>query len=403
MSDTFAIPAVTATLSTLLEPVGTIRFERPTDISGADTGLNLFLYQVTHNPGLRNEDLPFRDGGGRIVRQPVVALNLSYLITAVGGAPEAELDAQHKLGHAMSLLHDNAALTRPQIRAAVGSLPDIEGLDDADLADQLEAVKLTPIPLSSEDQHRMWAAFTVAYRLSVAYEASVVLISRQRATRATLPVRTATVTTVPLRRPRIDAVHPHVATAGATLTIDGRDLAAQGTRVEFASGEEPPTKLTDRRIEVVVPTALRAGVQRLCVVQPVALGKPPSPRPGFESNLGVFTLAPKIVTAAPYVATLGPPGAPQDGVLTLDLDPPVGRRQRVALIAGDQTLLRRPPEGATTETAEVVFTVPMAFPKGRHLMRVSVDGVETALEVDADPSSPTYDQYLGPALEVKSA
>ena len=47
--------------------------------------------------------------------------------------------------------------------------------------------------------------------------------------------------------------------------------------------------------------------------------------------------------------------------------------------------------------------MPKAFPKGRHLMRVSVDGVETALEVDTDQSSPTYDQYLGPVLEVKSA
>lgn len=399
MSNTFAIPAVTATLSTLLEPVGTIRFERPTDISGGDTGLNLFLYQVSHNPGLRNEDLPFRDGGGWLVRQPVVALNLSYLITVVGGAPEAELDAQHKLGQAMSLLHDNAVLTRAQIRAAVGSLPEVDGLDGADLADQLEAVKLTPIPLTSEDQHRMWAAFTVAYRLSVAYEASVVLISRPRPTRATLPVRRATVTTVPIRRPWIDAVLPQIATSGATLTIEGRDLAAEGTRVAFAMGDEPPTKLTDRRIEVVAPTALRAGVQRLRVVQPVVLGTPQSARPGFESNLGVFTLAPKIQTAPPYVVTLGQ----QDGVLTLDLEPPVTRRQRVALIAGDQTLLRRPPEGATPETAKATFTVPAAFPKGRHLMRVSVDGAETALKVDTDPSSPTYDQYLGPVLEVKSA
>ena len=123
MSSPLAIAAVTAVLKDLLNEglinndlaqVGSFSVSAtpPDRITTGDTEpnrLNWFLYQVTPNPGWRNEGLPsFASQGGRLTNPPL-ALDLHYLLTAYG---HVDLNAEILLGYAMELLHDTPVLTR---------------------------------------------------------------------------------------------------------------------------------------------------------------------------------------------------------------------------------------------------------------------------------------------------
>ena len=79
--------------------------------------LNLFLHQVTPNPGWRNVGLPGFDGSGRQrIGNPPLALDLHYLLTAYGSS---DLHAEVLLGYAMQLMHETPVLARNAIRKAL--------------------------------------------------------------------------------------------------------------------------------------------------------------------------------------------------------------------------------------------------------------------------------------------
>ena len=110
-------------------PSGLRAFTRPEDQGKAeDARVNLFLYRVTENGYLQNQEIPGR--GGSDYGHPPLSLNLHYLLTAYGsdlipGATPATTDeklAQFLLGSAMRVLHDvpivTEALTTVRARAA---------------------------------------------------------------------------------------------------------------------------------------------------------------------------------------------------------------------------------------------------------------------------------------------
>jgi hypothetical protein len=102
----------------------------------------------------------------------------------------------------------------------------------------------------------------------------------------------------------------------------------------------------------------------------------------FESAPVPFLLSPKITSTLPATAT-------HAAGLTLELAPPVTRTQRVVALLGDVALARDLPDFDPTDpnaldpVAEVHFDVPAAIANGSHLLRVQVDGVESALETNA--------------------
>ncbi|MBI2753367.1 MAG: DUF4255 domain-containing protein [Betaproteobacteria bacterium] len=208
MSSALAIAAVTATLKDILNDgllnhdlssVGsfTVTASPPDRITTGNTEpnqLNLFLYQVTANLGWRNVDLPSRNGrGDRLTNQPL-ALDLHYMLSAYGSE---DFNAEILLGYAMQLLHENPVLTRDQIRASLAAPAPVGGsvlppafgsLQALDLADQVEAIKISPVFLSTEDLSKMWTAMQARYRPTMAYLVSVVLIQSANATQAAPPV-----------------------------------------------------------------------------------------------------------------------------------------------------------------------------------------------------------------------
>ena len=145
-----------------------------------------------------------------------------------------------------------------------------------------------------------------------------------------------------------------------------------------------------------MPSGLKAGLNPLQVVHEVLLGDPPVQHAGvgFESNVAALVVAPQITTIAPVVASAG-------GTLTLAVKPDVGREQRVAVLVGETALAvppRKPTDPPTSASVEV--GIPGNHATGTFLLRVQVDGAISALQVDDDPNSPTFEQYVGPLVEV---
>jgi hypothetical protein len=175
MSNALAIAAVTATLRHLLDRglsadlPGTQVTTRPPDKArGGATGnqVNLFLYQTQPNAAWRNTTLAGSAGAGP--GQPPLALNLYYLLSAYGQNDDDPDPYSHRLlGEAMRILHARPVLAPADIR---------EALTGNDLYEQVERVRVTPQPLTLDEMAKLWSTFQTQYRISVAYEVSVVLI-----------------------------------------------------------------------------------------------------------------------------------------------------------------------------------------------------------------------------------
>jgi len=407
MSNELAIAAVTRTLRQLvddavkeavpnnipndvkptnqIQDVTTLPLDKARDSNATTNQVNLFLYHTVLNAAWRNQDLPRQARPGEL-SQPPLALNLYYLITAYG-QDNNELISQFLLGRAMRVLHDHALLMPSEISNALAA---------SELHDQIERVRITPQPLSIEDISKLWMTFQTQYRFSAAYEVSVVLIDGRRQKRAALPVRAANIYVSTFRRPVLDVVSPQVILSGGKLVIQGQNLSGDAVKVRFGTTLVNADTASDQQLEVTLPAGLGAGVNTVQVVQELKLGTPPAPHPGagFESNVAAFVLAPRITAAPPISAARGT-------TLSLSVTPPVGREQRAVLLVGDQTISRSAPavsDPATTSSLD--FPVPTNFPTGTFLLRVQVDGAESSLEVNTNPASPTFNQYIGPKVTI---
>jgi len=154
----------------------------------------LFLYRVTPNLGWRNAGLPVRNADGELVTNPMLALDLHYMLTAYGAD---DFNAEILLGYAMHVMHNTPVLPRDLLRIVLGAPSPVDGtvlpspfgdLSAADLADQAELIKITPVFLNTEDLSKMWTAMQVWYRSTMAYMVLVVLIQGIDGTKVAPPV-----------------------------------------------------------------------------------------------------------------------------------------------------------------------------------------------------------------------
>jgi hypothetical protein len=410
VSNFLAIATVTAALSRALSaavatdvPGATVTTLRPDDSTNGtpQTGVNVYLYQVTPNAAWRNNDLPTRREDGRLVRRPQAALDLLYLLSFHGD--EVRLEPQRLLGSVVRTLHARPVLTRSMIRDTIGDASNAF-LANSDLAEGLESIKFTPSTLSLEELSKLWSVFfQVPYTLSVAYQASVVLIEPEATPQETLPVRERNVYVAPFRQPVIEQVlsragadEPVVAgqpiLAGYDLVLAGKQLRGEVTRVRIGGVETEPVAVSDAQVIASLPQELRAGPQGAQVVQYARMGTPPELRRGPESNVAAFVLRPTIAVAASNVQGGG--DAPRSADIEVGFVPGVGRSQRVVLLLNE---LQPPPgrpahaytfvapsrdePGAPDETDSV--TIPVSgVAAGTYLARAQVDGAESLLELD---------------------
>ncbi len=267
MADYSAIRGVSATLSTLLRDrmqngsvgVTLLPPDVPPDVA-ADR-INLFLYRITENPFLSNQDLP-RVGHPALPGNPPLALKLHYLMTAYTMAdPDLDAQALELLGDAMRVLHDYAII--PESLEQVRLVPGDPILDDS-LHGEFEQIKVCLDQISVEDLSQIWSAFMEPYRLSVVYSVSVVQIESRLRRRMAVPVQTRRVHLPMLTRPQIDQVERVGTPNDLRLTI-GEDLAiaganfrsqTQNTWVRIGSlAQIWINGPTNRRITITIPDA----------------------------------------------------------------------------------------------------------------------------------------------------
>lgn len=412
MSNALAVATVTAALRKKLSeavsevPGAKVTSQRPEATPHKEPVVNVYLYQTTPNTAWRNTELPTRGPGGNIVQRSQAALDLHYLLSFYG--EESTLVPERLLGSVVQRLHERPVLTRKLIESTV---PSFDYLKGSDLAEESELVRLTPSALSLEELSKLWSIFfQCPYVLSVAYQATVVLIDGVEEPRPALPVRTRHIEVAPLRRPTIEEVvsdngAEEPVLSGGRLCLRGRCLRGKRTRVRIGATEIEPEKLTDTEIVISLSSdSLRAGVLPVQVVHASQLDTPAAPHPGPASNAAAVVLRPRVVSLSmtgkqpekkPHpVRPIPPP------VVSVEIRPKVGKDQRVALLlwrSGDgeprtyslSTPLRE-------EDGDVIEFSVADVRAGDYLASVQVDGAESPLEPDPDPER----GFIGPKVTV---
>lgn len=422
MSNALAIAAVTATLRNILfgalnndpdmppNPDVTVQ---PPDKAHEDQRthfVNLFLYQVLPNAAWRNMDIPQRVKSGETAMPPL-ALNLYYMLTAYSQDdnvdPTATSTLSHRLlGRAMSALYDNAVLFPSDIAQA---------LPNSELQNQVERVRITFQPLTVEEIFRLWSGFQSQYRISVAYEVSVVLIESTQPTKAPLPVLTRgkedrgissqaslnpPFTTLVTVRPPNNQTSIRL---GEVLTINGFHLDVKTPQVLFTHTRlgitqqlPPEAGTTASKMTVKIPD--NAPNDWPAGLYTVAIDFTSDDGASVSSNELPISLAPRIVKIdAPAVAK-DTNGNITNVTIQLKCSPAVQRGQRVALLFGDREApFVFPPAPPQPPTQDLTFNV-QTLPNGKdfvqpgdYFLRLRVDGVDSLL-VDRTVSPPKFDQ-----------
>lgn len=416
MSNALSIAAVTATLRSLLDQglnadvAGTAVTTRPPDRArngASGNQVNLFLYHTAVNPAWRNRDIPWRVKPGESGHTPL-PLNLYYLITVYSGENEDDIDTttdpnrllgSHRLlGQAMSILHDHPVLNMAEINAILP--PD----DETDYPyDQVENVRITPQPLSMEDISKIWTSFQTQYRLSAAYEVSVVLIESTRPRRSPMPVlrrgpEDRGVNSVLGPFPILETVRRSSGARfgvqlGDAIEVIGQNLGGDVVEVRFthplladAIRLTPGAGSTSTQLNVTLPahdegTAVSdwaAGFYAVDVVIQKQAGE--TKRTTNQVPLSL----------SPIVQDITPNPAARDGsgnvTLTLTCAPQVLPAQQARLLLGEREIQAEPhPMAATT----LDFAITDA-PVGEFVVRLRLDGVDS-LPILLTESGPIFD------------
>lgn len=269
-----------------------------------DTGINLFLYKVGESTFLKNMD--WRGDHPNPVKgnRPPLALTLSYLVTSyakkVANSAQDDVTAHQLLGNAMSILHENSVLD------------DIHDSDfDADIDTQFapelrnsfEKIKISLLPISMEEFSKIWTGLSKAYRLSVAYDVSLVQIGPTAPVPLPAPaVQTPKVQLAVFQSPVIISIEPVSGPAATTVTIRGTGLTRPGASTLVTVGGDEFSAadfalLTAEEIQLTVPEAPPRG-PRLPIV--ISIG-------GQESTPAFYEVRPWIDSIQPMRGVTGIP------------------------------------------------------------------------------------------------
>lgn len=447
MSGSLAIAGITACLRDLLNnglidndlnvPPNVLVSALPPDHIGTGAGqehdqINVFLYQVTPNPGWRNADLPARASDGKQrLSNPPLALDLHYLVTAYGAK---DMNAEILLGYAMQVLHENPGLSREQLRMALQNptttggvtIPGVFGnLSAVDLADQVEAIKITPMFLTTEELSKLWTSMQARYRPSMAYMISVVLIQAKEPVKSVLPVlrrgpddRGAFVLASP--PPMLISVRPALSSAlpamrlGDELLVTGVNLGSV-TDLSITLENTDVSGIVERELSPVSsskpdsmkatlpsiaddPDAMhqwRVGIYRISlkVTNPSA--------PSFRSNAMPIALAPIIKIDPPLVQ---PVSAGSEVGLTCTPRLTPQQEKSVRVIFGDQELITKTVTtpvnigGQPHKPTSITFEVPKTdvsgnvLQPGSYIVRLRVDGIDSIpIKLSGSPTQLSFD------------
>lgn len=414
MSNHLAVATVSAALGQVVHASAqsavsgvSLRFGRPVAPTAGTTErrVQVYLYQVTPNAALRNDDLPSRNAEGRLTLRPQAALELHYLLTFYGD--DQLLEPDRMLGAVARDLHARPLLTAQDIADAIAAhSPE---LANSDLAAAFERVKLTPATLSLDEQSKLWSVLVqTPHALSLVYTASVVLIEALERETPALPVlrrgeEDRGVDAVVGPFPRLEEAwvgflesvdrRPHLpslraALLGLRFIINGSNLGGDAVTLCFKHPLLPeqtidiaPADRDGDQLRLTLPDDAAAQSEWAAglysVVASVTHGASSS-----ETPIWPLLLAPRISAIAPN------PTAPVSGAVTLNVTcrPRVMPAQTATLLLANREVAAEP-HAAPTDT--LTFVIDAAPAVTDQLVWLRVDGAES-LPLRIDPVSGNF-------------
>lgn len=263
MSVSTAIGLVSESLRNLL--LGEMTLTPEVDVTilsphekGGNRRVNLYLYKVLESPLLKNLDWQARvDNPGQLAPPPL-SLHLHYLMTpyAQNDQQTGNSTAHEILGEAMRVFYENPIIPTDYI--------------PGELSGAREQIKVMQTPIELEEMSNLWSTFSEAYRLSVAYEVGVVQLDMLAASERTMAKRVRQVgvpeVAAPFLPPTVETITPMAASAGATVTISGKNLSGWRAYVSLMrnsllSGFE----LSADSFSVTIPAGLAPGFYEMRV------------------------------------------------------------------------------------------------------------------------------------------
>jgi hypothetical protein len=439
MSNSLAIATATATLQRVLQQAvqsdvdgARVTTSRPDGSGGSlpETGINVYLYHVKRNPAWTNQDTPNYQRRGDMTRRRRAALDLFYVLSFYGN--ESELEPHRLLGSAVRTLEEQFIFTPALIRETQAD-PTFSYLRESDLAEQVDMVRSEFVSVSTDELSKIWSVFfQTPYNLSVVYKVTVILIDSSIAARTALPVRDRAIGSTPMfKQPSLEHA---IAMEGryqpifsnSTLLLRGKSLAHPGVRVRLQDTEVAPQVISDEILHLALTTfssgVLRAGILALQVVhlqRPTTRGQNGARRPPLDaeattqtieslarirSNSVPVVLRPRLLDLQ-FNREEGLDDEPRSGQILVVTDVTLGQDQRLVLLLNEREsnnpnayVFDGPALSEDTNT--VAIAIHHVIP-GRYLVRLQVDGAESMLEIDSDPTSPTYEQYIQPLLQIE--
>jgi hypothetical protein len=340
----------------------------PGDTLPEVSGVNLYLYRATESPFARNQPWP----GDRTTppsNQPALGLQLHYLLTPLGTRPDNAVsdagdDAHTMLGLAMLTLHENAILNDVHVPGF-----DADSVLPSYLLNGYDPIKIMLSPVGLEELSKIWATINQPYRLSVAYEVSLVQITPTPPPPVTGAVVTRTaLDVIAVLAPRLDVVDPP---AGALMRLDGtgtlqpNSIVIEGAGLGFP-GETPAVTVGGQPAAATVGSPPSADSLRVTLPADLDAG----PQADVRVKLNGRGSAPLTFTVTPWLATITPlrtelRDTPKIVLEGLGFANPSGVRldgagAPVGLLAFDP--------GATDRTGTI--TLPSDLPNGLYRLRV---------------------------------
>lgn len=441
MSNHLAIATVTATLARIVQTgiqsatgsAPKVTMLQPSAGSAIpETGVNVYLYQVSPNTSYINSDLTHRRPKGDLIRKAQVGVDLSYMLTVYGD--EQRMEPQVFMSAILRTLVDYPFLTAPMFQETIDD-PQYEFLYGSTLPEQAERVRLTPLSLNSSEAFQIWSQLPQAKAtLAILYQATVVLIEGNAMGDVPMPVSERR-TYVGQGQPYIDRItqegkDPRAAiTLKSKLSIIGRNFQSADTKIRIGQTILTPQEIANNQImltlEQLEGVNLQAGVQSLQVLHSPPNRPAPNDRKGepdfaIESNAIAFILCPSIKGDAQVVNS--PPAGgwlagvfqsnnkdPRKGDIIVEVENNVAPSQR-ALITMNRLLTSETKDSLTsfifraqdrqTDTHQLTFPFERLEP-GEYLIRVQIDGADSELKVDTESKSPTLGQFVGPKIIIE--
>ncbi|MGE5205790.1 MAG: Pvc16 family protein [Chlamydiota bacterium] len=291
------------------------------DRVSADNSLNLFLYKISESPFARNMNWRGDRSNPRPGDRPPLAVSLNYLVTAYSKKTDSARDditAHQLLGNAMAVLHEYPVLNDVHD----GDFDaDVDAQFAPELRDSFEKVKITPLPISMEEFSKIWTGLSKAYRLSVAYEVSLIEIGPLTTPAPPGPrVQATSVQMQTMGPPQIASVQPAQGPVQTQVTIAGQGFQRSGAATIVNVGgvdmtEADFTSLSPQQIVLNIPPGVENGPQISLTVS----------LQGQHSNAVPYRVTPWIGRVTPLRGITGIPVSvdfvvPSGATVSLEID-----------------------------------------------------------------------------------